>query len=60
MVPGTWEYKGGRQIDIRNATQAIMEPANVVLRVANRGRTPLSIVIFQATSPGQLRVRPAR
>lgn len=56
---GTWEYRGDRPPDTRRAGQAIMEPANVVLRLVNRGATPLRIVIFQVSKPGDPVLRPA-
>jgi quercetin dioxygenase-like cupin family protein len=57
---GTWEYRGGRPQDVRHAGQAIMEPANVVMRIANNGTTPLSLVIFQVTKPGEPRIHSQR
>jgi quercetin dioxygenase-like cupin family protein len=53
---GTWEYRGGRARDVRHAGQAIMEPANVVMRIANHGTTTLNLVIFQVTKPGEPRI----
>ncbi len=55
----TWEYKGGRSPDTRHAGQAIMEPANVIMRIANRGTTSVSVVIFQVSKPGEPRILPA-
>lgn len=56
---GTWEYKDGQPPEIRRTGQAIMEPANVVVRLVNRGTSPLRMVIFQVSKPGDPVIRPA-
>lgn len=55
---GIWEYKG-RPSETRRAGQAIMEPANVVMRVVNPGSSPLRLIIFQASKPGDPVILPA-
>lgn len=49
---GTWEFKDGRPSQTRSTGQAIEEPANVVTRIVNGGTSPLSLVIFQVSKPG--------
>jgi quercetin dioxygenase-like cupin family protein/ketosteroid isomerase-like protein len=49
---GTWEYKDGRPPETRGPGQAIEEPANVVMRITNGGGSPLKLVIFQVSKPG--------
>lgn len=47
---GIWEYRGhGPQT--RGPGQAIEEPANAIVRIVNRGTTPLLLVIFQVSKP---------
>jgi quercetin dioxygenase-like cupin family protein len=55
---GTWEYRGGRPSETRHAGQAIMEPPNLVGRIANHGTTAVFIVAFQVTKPGEPRIHP--
>jgi quercetin dioxygenase-like cupin family protein len=57
---GVWEYRDGRPSETRHAGQAIEEPAGVVTRIANRGGTTLSLVIFQVSKPGDPVLIPAR
>lgn len=57
---GTWEYKDGRPSETRSAGQAIEEPANVVTRITNGGSTPLDLVIFQVSKPGDPVLVPER
>lgn len=56
---GRWEYKGGRSPETRHAGQAIMEPVNVPMRLVNVGTTPLRLVIFQVSKPGDPVIRAA-
>lgn len=49
---GTWEYRDGRPSETRSAGQAIEEPANLVMRIVNRGTSSLNLVIFQVSKPG--------
>jgi quercetin dioxygenase-like cupin family protein len=57
---GTWEFKNEPTAQIRRAGEAIMEPANVTMRVVNRAAVPLSFVIFQVSKPGEPVIVPAR
>jgi len=56
---GAWEYKDGRPAETRGAGTAIEEPPNVVTRIVNRGTTPLELVIFQVSRPGDPVLVPA-
>ena len=56
---GTWEFRG-QPSQTRTAGQAIEESAGVVTRVVNRGATPLELVIFQVSKPGDSVLVPAR
>ncbi len=49
----TWEYRDGRPAATRHAGEAIMEPKNVVMRLRNHGTTPMQLVLFQASKPGE-------
>lgn len=55
---GTWEFRGGSP-QTRSDGQAIEEPANVVTRIVNHGTTPLRLVIFQVSKPGDPVLVPA-
>ncbi len=57
---GTWEFKDGRSAENRGAGQAIEEPANVVTRIVNTGKSPLNLVIFQVSRPGVPVLVPAK
>ncbi len=57
---GRWEYKNGRAPDVRSDGQGIEEPANVVTRIVNTGSTPLTLVIFQVSRPGDPVLVPAK
>jgi quercetin dioxygenase-like cupin family protein len=57
---GTWEYRDGRPSETRSAGQAIEEPPNVVTRVLNGGTSPLNLVVFQVSKPGDAVLVPAR
>ena len=54
---GIWEFRGGRRSEAHHAGEAVMEPVNVVTRIVNRGTTPLNLVVFQASRPGEQRIR---
>ncbi len=55
----TWEYRDGRKPATRHAGEAMMEPKNVVMRLRNRGTTPMQLVLFQASRPGEPLLHPA-
>jgi len=55
----TWEFRDGRPPETRQAGQAILEPANVPVRLANRGTTTVRVVMVSATKPGDPFMRPA-
>lgn len=55
---GTWEFRG-QPPQVRTAGQAIEELPNVVTRIVNHGATPLNLVIFQVSKPGQPVLTPA-
>ncbi|HLI96469.1 MAG TPA: cupin domain-containing protein, partial [Candidatus Baltobacteraceae bacterium] len=57
---GTWEFKNGRPSEVRSTGQAIEEPANVVTRIVNGGKSPLNLVIFQVSKPGTPVLVPAK
>ena len=54
---GIWEFRGGRSSEAHHGGEAVMEPVNVVTRIVNRGTTPLNLVVFQASRPGEQRIR---
>ena len=56
---GTWEYVG-RRPETRGPGQAIVERARAVVRIVNRGLTPLVLVIFQVSKPNEPLLIPAR
>jgi quercetin dioxygenase-like cupin family protein len=51
----TWEYRGRPSV-LRHAGQAIMEPANVVMRITNHGTVPVKLVLFQVSRIGEERI----
>lgn len=55
---GTWEFRG-QPSQTRTNGQAIEESAGVVTRVVNHGTTPLELVIFQVSKPGDPVLVPA-
>jgi quercetin dioxygenase-like cupin family protein len=57
---GTWEFKDGRKAIVGRAGQAVVEPAHVGVRLANRGTTTVRVVMFSVTKPDDPFLRPAR
>lgn len=55
----TWEFKGGRRAETRHVGQAMLEPANVAVRLVNRGATTVHVVMVSASAPGVPFMRPA-
>jgi quercetin dioxygenase-like cupin family protein len=49
----TWEFQGGRAPETRTAGQVMLEPANVVVRLANHGVVPARVIMFSVTKPDE-------